>query len=123
MSTITFGPSSTTVTVTLFERIVSFRGNVTVPSSSVASVDVVDDALADVQGIRAPGLGVPGERKIGIWRHEGTEMFVSVRRGQRAVRVTLQPGGKWATLLIGCDDAASVAASFRPDAAESEQPA
>ena len=33
-------------TLTLLERIVSFHGNITVPSSSIASVDVVDDALA-----------------------------------------------------------------------------
>lgn len=112
MSTITFGPTSTTVSLTLLERIMSFRGDITVPSNSIASVDVFDDALAHVQGIRAPGLGVPGARKVGTWRHDGTEMFVSVSRGQGAVRVNLQPGGTWATLLIGCDEPADVAASF-----------
>ena len=112
MSTITFGPSSTTVELTPFERIVSFRGDITVPSSSIASVDVVHEGLAHVHGMRAPGLGVPGARKVGTWRQGGTQMFVSVSRGQGAVRVNLQPGGKWATLLIGCDDAVSVAASF-----------
>ncbi len=116
MSTITFGPSSTTVTLTLLEGIVSFRGSITVPNSEIASLEVVDDALTHVQGIRAPGLGVPGERKIGIWRQGGTAMFVCVRRGKRAVRVNLQPGGQWAALLIGCDDAASIASTFQAGA-------
>lgn len=113
MSTITFGPSSTTVHLTLPEKLVSFRGDITVPSDSITSVDVVEDALAHVHGMRAPGLGVPGARKVGTWRYDGQRMFVSVRRGQSAVRVSLQPGGTWATLLIGCDDPASVLASSR----------
>jgi hypothetical protein len=67
--------------------------------------------VAATQGLRAPGLGLPGLRKIGTWRGAGRRTLVSVRRGQPAVRVTLE-GRRWDELLVGTDDAAAVAASL-----------
>ena len=70
MSTITFGPTSTTVSLTVFERIMSFRGDITVPSSYIASIDVVDDGLGHLSvdiGLRGRLLehAVKGERARG----------------------------------------------------------
>ena len=80
------------------------------PLSAVRDVEVVEDAVAATSGLRAPGLALPGVRKIGTWRRVGRRTLVSVRRGQPAVRVTLE-GQRWNELLVGSDDAAAVAAS------------
>jgi hypothetical protein len=74
-------------------------------------VDVVPDAVSATRGLRAPGLALPGVRKVGTWRRPGEKMLVCVRRGEPAVRVRLE-GQRWDTLLIGTDDAAALAAEL-----------
>jgi hypothetical protein len=72
---------------------------------------VAPDALAATRGMRAPGLAWPRSRKIGTWRRHGERMYVSVRRDQPAVLIRLT-GHHYASLLIGVDDAAGVAAEL-----------
>jgi hypothetical protein len=79
-----------------------------VPVTSVRSVEVVADALAATTGLRAPGLGIPGHRKLGTWRRASTRTLVDVRRGQPAVRITVddQP---YDAMLLGVDDPQALA--------------
>ena len=79
-----------------------------VPRSAIRSVQVVADALSATRGLRAPGLGLPGVRKIGTWRHSGERTLVSVSRDQPALRIELD-GQPYDTWLIGADDAATLA--------------
>ncbi|WP_456611837.1 hypothetical protein [Blastococcus sp. SYSU DS0619] len=111
MATLQLTPSTLSVRLTRREKIAGLLRDVTVPLSAVREVDVVPDALAAARGLRAPGLGLPGLRKIGTWRRPGTRMLVCVRRGQPAVRIRLA-GQDYDTLLVGADDAAAVAASL-----------
>ena len=82
-----------------------------VPITSIAAVDVVADGRRAARGVRAPGLG-GSQRLIGTWRAKGDKQFVCVRRGQPAVKVTLD-GQTYRTVLIGLDDAERVAADIR----------
>ena len=74
------------------------------PRSAVRSAEVVTDPLHGMRGLRAPGLALPGHRKIGTWRRAGEKAFVSVRRNQPAVRIRLE-GARFDTVLVGTDDA------------------
>ncbi|CAN5175261.1 hypothetical protein BH24ACT1_BH24ACT1_02530 [soil metagenome] len=81
------------------------------PVSSISAVEVVPDGRRAVQGMRAPGLSGP-QRLIGTWRAKNDKQYVCVRRGQPAVKVTLDEQ-KYRTVLIGIDDADCVAADIR----------
>ena len=74
------------------------------------------DGLAAARGLRAPGLGLPGRRKIGTWRRIGERSLVSVRRGQPALRIALE-GQRYDTLVSGTDEPAALAAALTGTAA------
>ncbi len=115
MSTIRLDPTTVTVELTVWERIVALRGDVTVPRGDVTSVEVVPDALAAARGVRAPGLGAPGIRKVGTWRARGSRTLVSVRRNQPAVHIRLGPSSDWDALLVGTDGAPAIVAQLAED--------
>ncbi|MGY1815046.1 hypothetical protein [Blastococcus sp. SYSU D00820] len=106
--------SSLRVTLSRAERIAGLLRDLEVPLGAVRGVEVVPDGLTAARGLRAPGLGLPGRRKIGTWRRRGEKSMVSVRRGQPAVRLRLS-GQRFDTVLVGTDDAAAVAATLSAD--------
>ena len=96
------------VRLTVTEKIAGLRGNIRVPASAVAAVEVADQPLSAVAGVRAPGLHLPGRTKIGTWRHAGRKTFAVARRGVPAIRVDLV-GQRYDRLVISQPDAATVA--------------
>jgi hypothetical protein len=90
------------------EKVAGVRGDIEFPLSAVTSVEVVPDALAAVRGMRAPGMSLPGVRKVGTWRTGDGPEFVVASRGQSGVRLHLQ-GEKLRSVLVGDDDAAGLA--------------
>jgi hypothetical protein len=112
MAAVQLTPSSLTVLLTRTEKFTGFSRDVRVPLTAVRDVEVVDHPLREVRGLRAPGLDLPGVRKIGTWRRRGERTFVCVRKGQPAVRIRLADA-RFDVLLIGSDDAAADAAAIR----------
>jgi hypothetical protein len=115
MATLQVTPPTLAVRLTTAEKLAGLLRDVEVPLSAVREVEVVADPLAELRGLRgglrAPGLALPGVRKIGTWRRPGERTLVSVRHDQPAVRVRLD-GERWTTLLVGADDAAVLAGSI-----------
>ena len=112
MASIEITPETLTVRFSTSERVLGLVRDITVPRSAVGDVTVEADALAAVRGLRAPGLGLPGLRKVGTWRGFGgapRRTAVSVGKGQPAVRIALL-GQRWDELVIGADDATELAA-------------
>ena len=97
------------VRFTTGEKVLGLVRDVVIPASAIASVDVVANGLSAAHGLRAPGLGLPGRRRLGTWRGREGKTLVSVRRDQPAVRVRLT-GQRFDTLLIGADEAFALAA-------------
>src|SRR4051794_30186000 len=108
MAALRLTPSTLTLRLSRAEKILGVLRDLEVPLAAVRSVEVVPDPLSAVRGVRAPGTALPGLRKIGTWRRSGGRVLVSVRRGQSAVRVSLL-GQRYDELLIGTDDATTVA--------------
>ena len=109
MTAILVADDTLTVRPTPLSKVAGLLRDQIVPRSAITAVDVVPDGLAAARGLRAPGLALPGRRKIGTWRGRGVRRFVDVRRGQPALRLTLQ-GQHYDELLIGHDDATDLAA-------------
>ena len=113
MSSILVSDDAVTVRLSPLSRIAGLLRDQVVPRTAVTEVEVVDDGLSAARGVRAPGLAIPGRRKIGTWRGRGVRRFVDVRAGQPALRLHLQ-GQRYHELLIGDDDAAALAARLTP---------
>ena len=111
MATLQLTETTLSVRLTRAEKILGLLRDLSVPRSAVRDVEVVADGLAAARGVRAPGLGLPGVRKIGTWRRPGERSLVCVRRDQPAVRIRLE-GQRYDVLLVGADDAAALAAAL-----------
>ena len=88
------------------EKVGGLVRDLAVPVRDIDDVELAPDGLAAARGLRAPGLGVPGVRKVGHWRRRGRRSLVSVRRDQPAVRLRVR-GHRFDELVIGLDDAAA----------------
>lgn len=106
MSTVELTSSTLTVRWSRLDKALGLLRDQVVPRSSITGVEVVEDGLSAPRGLRAPGLGLPGLRKIGTWRRRGSTTLVDVRRGEPAVRVRLT-GHRYDELLLGTPAAAS----------------
>jgi hypothetical protein len=108
MSTIHLSDDTLTVRLAPLTRLAGLLRDQRIPLTAVTAVEVVADGLAAARGLRAPGLALPGRRKVGTWRGRGTRRMVDVRRGQPALRLQLR-GQRYDELLLGHDDASALA--------------
>ncbi|MGV0837940.1 hypothetical protein [Mycolicibacterium thermoresistibile] len=111
MAEIRYDGSDLVVELSTGEKIAALHGDVRVPRAAVRTIDVVDDALGAVRGVRAPGLGLPGCAKIGTWRRRDGHTFAVARAGRPGVRIRLD-GQRYAELVISVPDAERVAATL-----------
>lgn len=111
MAVIAIDGAELVVTLERNEKFWGLLGDLRVPVGSISAVDVAPDGRKAVRGMRAPGLGGP-QRLIGTWRAKGNRQYVCVRRGQPAVRATLE-GQRYRTVIVGSDDADGVVARIR----------
>ncbi len=112
MSSIVISDTTLRVRLSPVEKVLGLLRDQVVPRNAITAVDVLPDGLSAAGGVRAPGLGLPGRRKLGTWRQQGVKRLVDVRRGQPAVRVRLA-GQPYDELLLGSDTAEDVAARLR----------
>jgi len=107
------------VEFTVADKILGLLGDFTVPRESVSEVTVHDDPLAAIRGFRAPGLSIPGRRKIGIWRARSYRDAVVVTADMPAIRLCFE-GQRYDALLISSPQAARWASSLLEHRDESE---
>lgn len=116
MSRITVDHDHVDVHLTPREKWSALRArNLRVPRSAITSVEVIEDPVRAVRGLRAPGLSLPGRVKIGTWRKPGHKEFVIARRGRAGVRLHLT-GQAFDALLLDADDPAALAGQLAPAA-------
>ena len=115
MATVEVGDRTLAVRFSRREKVAGLLRDIEVPRTAVVDVTAEPDGLAAVRSFRAPGLALPGRRKIGTWRGRGRRTAVSVTAGQPAVRVRLT-GVRYDELLIGVPDAARTAEDLRAGA-------
>ncbi|MBV8429916.1 MAG: hypothetical protein JO244_02050 [Solirubrobacterales bacterium] len=97
-----------------WERAAAFRGDVSVPISSVRTLAVEPEPWAALRGIRAPGTGWPGVIAYGVRRITGERPdFAAILRGRPVIRIETDPPAQFARLLISVSDAAATLAGLR----------
>jgi hypothetical protein len=89
MATVELSGRTLTIRLSTWEKVAGLHGDVGIPVDAIRSAEVVDDPLGATRGIRAPGLGLPGWRKLGTWRGRGFTDFVAVERGRSGIRLHL----------------------------------
>ena len=111
MTTARVHDATLTVSFSAAEKVVGLLRDQHIPLTAIRAVEVVPDGLEAARGLRAPGLALPGRRKIGTWRSRAGTSLVAVHGHRPAVRLTVQ-GQRYATLLISIDAPEELAASL-----------
>lgn len=112
MSTVELHDDHITINFSFGEKLGGLIRDQQIPLGSVVSVELETDPIAATRGWRAPGLGVPGSRKIGHWRSPNGHELVCVRKGEPAVRLRLR-SHPYDSVLIGTAGAASLTREIR----------
>ena len=100
------------VELSTVEKAEALHGDIRVPISQVTQVDVVDDVVHAVPGLKTVGTAFPGRFAIGTFHGAGGKIFAAVHHSTpRGVRVTLE-GANFDALVIGCEDPEEVARSL-----------
>ena len=93
------------------EKLEAVHSDVSVPLSSVRKVEVVENTLDFIHGIRF-GTGIPGATAIGTFTSSSAKIFGVIHHGKhRGVRIILE-GADFDEILVGCDDPEAVAAAI-----------
>jgi hypothetical protein len=97
------------LTLSALEKAESIHGDIQVPVSSLRGVDVLDDVIHAVHGLKFPGTRWPGRFAIGrIIGPKGKMTFAVVHHDTpRGLRVRLDDAA-FDELLVGCDDPEAV---------------
>jgi hypothetical protein len=92
------------VTLSVAEKAEAVHGDIRVPASSVREVEVLDDAVHAVPGLKTVGAAWPGRFAIGTFRGGTGKVFAAVHHDTpRGVRVALE-GANFDALVVGCED-------------------
>jgi hypothetical protein len=98
-----------TVKLSTKEKLESVHSDVVVALSSIRSVEVVDNTLDYVHGIRV-GTGIPGSTAVGTFTSKTAKIFGVIHHAQhRGVRILLE-GADFDEILIGSNDPEALAA-------------
>jgi len=111
MTTAQVHDTTLTVSFSAAEKLAGLLRDQHIPLAAIRAVEVVPDGLEAARGLRAPGLALPGRRKIGTWRSRSGTSLVAVHGHRPAVRLTVD-GQRYASLLITVDAPEDLAASL-----------
>jgi hypothetical protein len=93
------------------EKLEAVHTDVSVPLSSIRSVEVVENTLDFIHGLRV-GTGIPGSTAIGTFTSSTAKIFGVIHHGKhRGVRIILE-GADFDEILIGCDDPEAMASAI-----------
>ena len=94
------------------EKVEGVHGDLRAPAQAVASVEVLDDVLVAVHGLRAPGTGIPGMTAVGTFRGGDGRTFAVVHHGEHRGVVVHLDGQSYDQWVVGCDDPEGVATAI-----------
>lgn len=112
MATISKQDDKLVIKLSDIEKIETIRGGFKLPLQSVNKVEVIENPIHEVHGLKTShaklyGMYLPGESAVGVFLADGLHdkpAFIAVHHNnKRGVRITLE-NTKYSELLIGCDN-------------------
>lgn len=111
MATLKIENKNLVVKLSRWERLGAMHRDVVLPLSTIDHVAVSEEPWAELQGVRAPGTGIPGVIMLGTLRHDRQRSFCAVYRKQPAIVVTTSDAS-FSKLVISDRNAAATAAEL-----------
>ena len=96
------------VSIGPIEMLRALQGSFDLPFENVRGATEDPNYIKSGLGVRSPGTGFPGLVAEGTFRKHGQKVLSLWRRGQEVVVIELA-NSKWDRVLIGCEDAKSLA--------------
>lgn len=106
------------------ERLLAFhKGNVAVERSTIAKVQLTDDAWTWLRGVPSPGTHVRGVVAMGTWKSAGGDDFAIIRRHRPSVVIDLEGHPQFQRLIITTRHGLALVQSLNLDVDAAEMPA
>ncbi|MGH7240618.1 MAG: hypothetical protein ACREHG_11275 [Candidatus Saccharimonadales bacterium] len=117
MATISKQDDKIVIKLSDIEKVETVRGGFKLPLQSVNKVEVIEDPIKEVHGLKPNhaklyGMYLPGESAVGVFLAGGLKeepAFIAIHHNnKRGVRITLD-NAKYSELLIGCNNPEEIA--------------
>lgn len=106
------------------ERVAAFRkGNVAIERSTIAKVQLTDDAWTWLRGVPSPGTHLKGVIAMGTWKSTGAEDFAIIRRRRPSVVIDLEGHPEFHRVILTTRHGLALVQSLNLDVDASEKPA
>src|SRR5579875_1833569 len=93
------------LTLDTVEKLESVHGDIRVPLSSITGIDVVDDVIHAVYGIKLPGTRWPGKIAVGTFiSFSGTRTFAVIHHDQPRGLIVRLNNATYDEIIVGSDD-------------------
>lgn len=109
MATVKIEGSNLVVTLSTWEKILTYKGDMVIPLVNVQGATEDPTFMNDSLVFRTRGaIGVPGLFSYGVFAKKGDRIFTSWRRGQNVLVMELK-NQKWNRLALGSSSAKQLA--------------
>jgi hypothetical protein len=106
------------------ERALSFhKGNVAIERSTIAKVQLTDDAWTWLRGVPTPGTHLRGVIAMGTWRSGGGDDFAVIRRHRASVVIDLEGHPEYQRVILTTRHGLALVQSLNLEVEAGEKPA
>jgi hypothetical protein len=101
------------------ERAMAFRkGNVVIDRSTIAKVQLTDDAWTWLRGVPSPGTHLRGVVAMGTWKSAGAQDFAIIRRHRPSVVIDLDGDPDFQRIILTTRHGLALVQALRLDVAD-----
>ena len=119
MVTLLLDSTQLEVVLSAGERAMAFRkGNVAIERSTIAKVQLTDDAWTWLRGIPSPGTHLRGIVAMGTWKSAGGEDFAIIRRHRPSVVIDLEGHPEFQRVILTTRHGLALVQALRVELAE-----
>ncbi|MET0672707.1 MAG: hypothetical protein ABWY37_04375 [Microbacterium pygmaeum] len=124
MVTLLLDSTQLEIVLTGAERAFAFhKGNVVVERSTIAKVQLTDDAWTWLRGVPSPGTHIRGVLAMGTWKSAGANDFAIVRRHRPSVVIDLDGHPEYERIVLTTRHGLDLVKALRLDVDSDEAPA